>query len=277
MIRHTSLPRKTGWWLVMLGAALVSLGPLFWMISTSFKTQLEAQQYPPTLIPGTVKWSNYTGRFEDAAFYDAALTSVIITVAVTALVLVIAFPCAYALVRLRAYGSRLVLLLVALAQTVPFIVLLIPLYSMTMKFDLYDTKTILIITYTAGLLPFSTLILMAFIRSVPTEMEEAALVDGCGRLRVLLFIVLPIARPALATAAVFTAIYSWNEFLIAAVLGGERARPLTVLISHFVTQKTIEWGPMTAAVTLVLLPVILAVVLLQRHLIAGLAAGALKG
>lgn len=274
---RTRHDRRAGWWLVMLSAATISLGPLLWTISTSFKGQRETYQFPPTLFPQDIQWSNYSGLFASSDFRSALVTSVIVTTGVTLLVLATAFPCAYALVRLRAWGSRFVLLLVALAQTVPAIVVLIPLYSMTVGVQLYDTHLALIIVYTGLLIPFSTLILMAFLREIPAEIEEAALVDGCGHFRVMTQIVLPITRPAIATAAVFTALYSWNEFLIAAVLGGENARPLTVMISHFVTQKTVEWGPMTAAVCVVLLPVVVAVVLLQKQLVTGLAAGALKG
>lgn len=277
MIGRPSRTRRLGWWVVMLAAAAVALGPLLWTISTSLKGQRETYQFPPTLIPQDVQLSNYTGLFGSSDFQSALVTSLVVTVGVTLLVLATAFPCAYALVRLRAYGSRAVLLLIALAQTVPAIVVLIPLYSMTVSVQLYDTRTALILVYTGLLIPFSTLIFMAFLREIPVELEEAALVDGCGHLSVMIRIVLPIARPAIATAAVFTALYSWNEFLIAAVLGGEQARPLTVVISQFVTQKTVEWGPMTAAVCVVLLPVVVAVVLLQRNLVAGLAAGALKG
>lgn len=261
----------------MLVAAAASLGPVIWTVATSFKSQRETYQFPPTLTPQDPKLSHYTDLFESSDFQSSLTTSVVVTVAVTILVLATAFPCAYALVRLRAWGSRLVLLLVALAQTVPAIVVLIPLYSILVRFQLYDTKAALIIVYTGLLIPFSTLVLMAFLRGMPAEMEEAALVDGSGYVGAMVRIVLPLSRPAIATAAVFTALYSWNEFLIAAVLGGEEARPLTVMISHFVTQKTIEWGPMTAAVCIVLLPVVVAVALLQRHLVSGLAAGALKG
>ncbi|MCL2802761.1 MAG: carbohydrate ABC transporter permease [Micrococcales bacterium] len=271
-----SLPRRAGWWLVMCGAAAMTLWPVLWTISTSFKSQKETYQFPPTIWPEDVRLSNYTRLFESTDFRSALVTSVVVTVGVTILVLVIAYPCAYALVRMRAWGSRLVLLLVAFAQTVPAIVVLIPLYSISVRLHLYDTRTVLILVYTAFLIPFSTLILMAFLRAVPTEIEEAALVDGCSHVRVLTRIVLPMTRPAIATAAVFTGLFAWNEFLIAAVLGGDKARPLTVMISQFVSQKTIEWGPMTAAVCLVLLPVVVAVVLLQRHLVSGLVAGALK-
>ncbi|MDR2382042.1 MAG: carbohydrate ABC transporter permease [Bifidobacteriaceae bacterium] len=272
-----SLPRRLSWFGIMAIAALISLGPVIWTLSTSLKSQIETQQFPPTLIPSDIRPSNYSQLFSSAEFMAAASTSAIVTIAVTVLVLLIAFPCAYGLVRLRAFGSRILLLLVALAQTVPAIVFLIPIYWMASNVGLYDTQTILVVVYTGLLVPFSTLILAAFLRGIPIEAEEAALVDGCSHFGVLRRIVLPMSRPALATAALFTALYSWNEFLVAAVLGGDRARPLTVYISHFVTQKTIEWGPMCAAVSVVLLPVLIAVIALQRHLVTGLTMGAVKG
>jgi ABC-type glycerol-3-phosphate transport system permease component len=261
----------------MVAAAAISLGPALWTLSTSFKSQREVQSFPPTVWPHDLRLDNYVGLFSSHEFRGALVTSVVVTVVVTVLVLAFAFPCAYGLVRFRAFGSRLMLLLIALAQTVPAIVFLIPVYSIATGMGLYDTKAILVIVYTGLLIPFSTLILVAFIRTIPVEMEEAASVDGCGPVTIMFRVVLPVARPGLATVAVFTGLYSWNEFLVAVVLGGEKALPITVLISHFITQKSIQWGPMTAAVMVVLLPVLLAVVLLQRQLVSGLAAGALKG
>lgn len=277
MILRRSLARRITWWLIMVLAATFSVLPVLWTISTSLKSQREAQQFPPTVIPADIRTSNYTVLFESRDFASAILTSVLVTLGVTLCVILVAFPCAYGLVRLRAFGSRLVLLMVALAQVVPAIVFLIPIYTVASRLNLYDTKTVLIVVYTGLLVPFSTLILVAFLKAIPIEVEEAALVDGCGYIGTLTKIVLPMSRPALATVAVFTALFAWNEFLVAAVLGGERARPLTVYISHFVTQKTIEWGPMCAAVCLVLLPVTVAVVLLQRQLVSGLTVGAVKG
>jgi multiple sugar transport system permease protein len=153
----------------------------------------------------------------------------------------------------------------------------IPLYSLAVDAGLYDTRLVLIIVTGGFLTPLATLILASFIRTVPVEVEEAALVDGASRFAVLRRIVLPLVRPGMASAAIFTGLYAWNEFLIPVILGGESARPLTVYLSSFVTQKTIEWGPLTAAVSLVLLPVLVVVIAFQRQLMSGLMAGSLKG
>jgi multiple sugar transport system permease protein len=180
-------------------------------------------------------------------------------------------------VRLRPHGRRALVLMIVLAQVVPGIVFVIPLYSLALDLGIYDTRLVLVLVYGGFLTPFATLVLAAFVRTIPVEVEEAALVDGASRLAVLVRIVLPLIRPGIASAAIFTALYSWNEFLIPVILGGESARPLTVYISSFVTQKTIAWGPLTAAVTVVLLPVLLVVLAFQRQLVSGLTAGAAKG
>ncbi|WP_089155438.1 carbohydrate ABC transporter permease [Micromonospora sp. NBS 11-29] len=258
-------------------AALLAVGPVLWTVSTSFKTQVETQTYPPTVVPNEGTLANYARLFTDPQFLSASLTSVGVALVATLLVLAVTFPCAYALVRLRPHGRRSLILLVMLAQTVPSIVFVIPLYSMALEVGLYDTRLLLMLVYAGFLVPFTTILLASFVRGLPEEVEEAARVDGAGYLRMLLLIVLPMMRGGMASAAIFTGFYAWNEFLIPVILGGEQARPLTVYVASFVTQKTIEWGPLTAAVTLVLLPVVVVVLTLQRHLVAGLTAGATKG
>jgi ABC-type glycerol-3-phosphate transport system permease component len=269
---------RATWHYMILGvASVIAVLPIVWTFSTSFKTQVEAQSYPPKLVPTDPVLANYRELFASSGFSSSITTSVIVTVGATLLALLVAFPSAYALVRLRPYGRRALVLLIVLAQTVPGIVFVIPLYSLTLKLGLYDTRLVIILVTGGFLTPFATLVLAAFVRDVPLEIEEAALVDGASRLGVLVRIVLPLVRPGLASTAIFTSIYTWNEFLIPVILGGESVRPLTVYISSFVTQKTIEWGPLTAAVSLILLPVLAVVVAFQRQLVTGLTAGSLKG
>lgn len=261
-----------------LGIAMMSgIFPLLWTVSTSFKTQVEAQSYPPSLIPGQPTLDNWASLFRTSDFVSAAQMSIIVTAGATVLTLIVALTCAYALVRLPMYGRWLLVLLIVLAQSIPGIVFVIPLYSLVSKVGLYDNPMLLMFVYAGFLTPFITLILGSFIRAVPIEVEEAAMTDGARRWQVLAFVVLPMIRPGIATAAIFTAVYAWNEFLIPIILGGEAARPLTVYAASFVTQKTIEWGPLTATVCAVLLPVVVVVVTLQRHLVAGLNAGSMKG
>jgi multiple sugar transport system permease protein len=274
----TSPLRTSARYLLLSVAALAAILPLLWTLSTSFKTQVETQSYPPTVVPRHPTLSNYTGLFAaGGGFLSSALTSIVVATAATVLVLCVAFPCAYALVRMRPHGRRALILVIMLAQTVPAIVFVIPLYSLSLKVGLYDTTVLLVLVYAGFLTPFATILLAAFVRRLPVEVEEAALVDGAGRVRLLLRVVLPMMRGGLATAAIFGALYAWNEFLIPVILAGDFTRPLTVFVASFVTQKTIEWGPLTAAVSLILLPVVVVVLSLQRHLVSGLTAGSIKG
>jgi multiple sugar transport system permease protein len=262
---------------ILAVATAISVVPILWTLTTSLKTQVEAQSYPPRVVPAAPTLDNYRQLFSSSEFVSSLTTSAVLTVGATLLALAVAFPCAYALVRLRPHGRRLLVLLIVLGQTVPGIVFVIPLYSLAVDLGLYDTRLVLIVVTGGFLTPLATLILASFIRTVPVEVEDAALVDGASRFGVLWRIVLPLVRPGLASAAIFTGLYAWNEFLIPVILGGESARPLTVYVSSFVTQKTVEWGPLTAAVSLVLLPVLAVVIAFQRQLMSGLTAGSLKG
>lgn len=261
---------------VVVLAAAIALAPVLWTVLTSLKTTREAQGYPPTLLPTEPVWQNYTDLVSSRAFLSSVTTSVLVTVLSTLLTIAVAFPCAYALVRLRPRGRPGFVLLVVLAQAVPGIVFLIPLYSLVSRVGLYDTTVVLVVAYAAFLTPFATLVLASFIRSVPVEIEEAAMVDGASRLSLLVRIVLPVSRAGLSSAMVFTGLFAWNEFLIPIVLSGRNTRPLTVHVSTFVAQQTIEWGPLCAAVSIVLVPAVLVVTFLQRHLVTGLTAGSVK-
>jgi ABC-type glycerol-3-phosphate transport system permease component len=274
----TSPLRMTARYVLLSVAALVAILPLLWTLSTSFKTEVETQSYPPTTIPEHPTLANYSGLFATGSgFASSALTSILVAVVATVLVLCVAFPCAYALVRMRPHGRRALILVIMLAQTVPAIVFVIPLYSLSLRVGLYDTTVLLVLVYAGFLTPFATILLASFVRRLPVEVEEAALVDGANRAKLLLRVVLPMMRGGLATAGIFAGLYAWNEFLIPVILAGDYTRPLTIYIASFVTQKTIEWGPLTAAVSLVLLPVVVVVLLLQRHLVTGLTAGSIKG
>ncbi|TDE08131.1 carbohydrate ABC transporter permease [Jiangella asiatica] len=262
--------------LVLTLAAAIAVSPVVWTVLTSLKTTRDAQSYPPSLLPESPVWSNYTDLFGTRTFADSVATSATVTVLSTLVTIAVAFPSAYALVRLRPRGRFAFVLLIVLAQAVPGIVFLVPLYSVVSSIGLYDTTLILVVAYAAFLTPFATLVLASFVRGVPVEIEEAAMADGCGRVRLLLLVVLPVSRAGVASAMVFTGLFAWNEFLIPMVLSGRNTRPLTVHVSTFIGQQSIEWGPLCAAVVVVLVPAVLVVAFLQRHLVVGLTAGAVK-
>lgn len=276
MITTRRLVPQTARLVVLALAAALAVSPVIWTMLTSVKTTRDAQSYPPSLLPGSPVWSNYTELLGSPAFVSSVGTSVLVTTLATLLTMAVAFPAGYALVRLRPRGRLVFVLLIVLAQAVPGIVFLVPLFSLVSSVGLYDTTLVLVVTYTAFLTPFATLVLASFVRSVPVEIEEAAMVDGCGRVRLLLQIVLPVSRAGVASAMVFTALFAWNEFLIPIVLSGRNTRTLTVQVSTFIGQQSIAWGPLCAAVVIVLVPAVLVVMFLQRQLVTGLTAGAVK-
>lgn len=275
-VGRSSLGSRAARIVALVVAAVLAVSPVLWTLGTSLKTTVEAQSYPPTLLPSDPAWENYAELLTSRAFLTSVSTSVIVTVCATLLTMVVAFPSAYALVRMRPRGRHGLVLLIVLAQAVPGIVFLVPLYSVVSSIGLYDTRIVLVLVYTAFLTPFATLVLSSFIRGVPVEIEEAGMVDGCNRAWLLLRIVLPVSRAGLASAMVFTGLFAWNEFLIPMVLSGRNTRPLTVHVSTFVAQQSIEWGPLTAAVSIVLVPAVAVVVFLQRHLVTGLTAGSVR-
>jgi len=256
-------------------AAVVSLFPLLWTLESSFKTEIQVEAYPPQLVHFTPTLDNYREIFTSGLIH-CLIVSCIVTLGTVALTIVISAPCAYAIVRLKPYGRTALVLMLVLIQVMPEIVLVIPLFSVVTAVHLYDTSIALILVFTALTLPFATWILAAFFRGIPREIEEAAFVDGASRLKTLWYVVLPLTRPALATVALFSAIGAWNEFLVPVVLSQQRARPLSVFVAQFITQQKILWGPLTASMVVLLLPIAVTAIVLQRYFVAGLTAGSLK-
>jgi ABC-type glycerol-3-phosphate transport system permease component len=159
------------------------------------------------------------------------------------------------------------ILAIVLVQTVPGVVLIIPPFSIVGALNLYDQLFTEIVVLAALETPFATWVTVPFIRGIPLEVEEAALVDGATRIGIMWRVVFPMARPGPATAAIFSAIFSWNQFLVPLILTNQRATPLTVYITNFVTQEGIQWGPLCASTVIVLLPAALFVLSQQRRLV----------
>jgi multiple sugar transport system permease protein len=262
---------------VVLGIAmLLVLFPLFWLVEASLKKPVVTTTYPPVFWGFHPVISDYSSVLRSGTFQSVLRNSLIATAGAVVIAVLAGALGAYALVRLRPYGRTALILTIVLVQTVPGVVLIIPLFSIVSSLNLYDQLFTEIIVLGALSTPFATWVMVAFIRGIPVEVEEAAQVDGAGRLRLLRSVVLPMARPGLATAAIFTAIASWNQFLVPLILTNQRATPLTVYITNFVTQQGIQWGPLCASSVLVLIPVGLFALSQQRRLVGGLTMGTLK-
>ena len=247
--------------------------PFAWMILTSLKTHAENLNYPPTLIfQPTLQ--NYVEVFRENPLTQYLINSVIVGIGSTVLALALGTPAAYTIARWR--QRRLALLLLT-ARLMPGVACLVPWYMVFRSLGMLDTYGALILTHLIVSLPIVVWLLIGFFEDVPTELEDAGRIDGCSNWQAFRSIALPLVRPGLVAAAILAFIYSWNNFLFSLILAGERTSPLPVAVFSFITYGMINWGGLTAAATVILVPVIILTLVIQRHIVRGLTAGATKG
>ena len=255
-----------------------TLVPFYWMIVTSLKKDKEIYGFEATLIPRQPTLSNYTRLFATTPFVKYLRNSTIIALGTTLASLVFACLGAYALARLRFPGRGLIARGLVVTYLVPPALLFIPLFWVMARLVLIDTHQGLILVYLSFTVPFCTWLLMGYFRSVPIELEEAALVDGCTRLGTLVRVILPMSLPALAVVAFFSFTQSWNEFLYANVfVNSVDVRTITTGLTLFIVEDVFFWGPMMGAAFLSTLPPLLLYLIFQRWVVKGLTLGGVKG
>jgi ABC-type glycerol-3-phosphate transport system permease component len=255
-----------------------TLVPFYWMIATSLKKDKEIYGFEATLIPRQPTLSNYTRLFTTTPFVKYLRNSTIIALGNTLASLLCACLGAYALARLRFPGRGLIARGLVVSYLVPPSLLFIPLFAVLATLSLIDTHQGLILTYLGFSVPFCTWLLMGYFRTVPLELEEAALVDGCSRLGTLVRIILPMSLPALAVVAFFSFTQSWNEFLYANVfVNSVEVRTITTGLTLFIVEDVFFWGPMMGASFLSALPPVLLYLVFQRWVVKGLTLGGVKG
>jgi multiple sugar transport system permease protein len=255
-----------------------TLVPFYWMVATSVKKDKEIYGFEATLVPRQPTLANYTRLFAKTPFVLYLRNSAIIAISTTLLSLVFATLGAYALARLRFPGRALIARGLVFTYLVPPALLFIPLFAVMSVLRLVDTHQGLVLAYLSFAVPFSTWLLMGYFRSVPVELEEAALVDGCTRLGSLVRVILPMSLPALAVVAFFAFTQSWNEFLYANVfVNSVEVRTVTTGLTLFIVEDVFFWGPMMGASFLSALPPLVLYLIFQRWVVKGLTLGAVKG
>jgi len=260
----------------LLVAAAV-LSPYAVMLLTALMPDAELRTSPPRLWPARWQPGNFAAVALDPSFQSWLRVSLIVSLASTALAVAAAVPAAYYTARHRFPGRHLFLLLVLLTQMFAPTSLVVGLYREFFELGLVNTYAALILTNAAFNLAFAIWMLRAFFASVPREIEEAALVDGCSRLAALTRVVLPLSRPALVTAVIFAFIAAWNEYVVALTLMTDASRrPLTVGITSYVTAYVQHWNLLFAASVLAIAPVVILFAMIERHLVGGLTAGSVK-
>lgn len=265
---------KTG-----MGVALVSvyLFPVYWMVATSLKSSHDTFAIPPILLPIPIDFSSYaTQVVGNSVLLDVILNSLVISVGTMVLTLLLATPGAYALARLRLRGSGLMLLFMLVGQLLPSIVVAGPLFVIFSRIGLLNSHLGLILADTTFTLPFSVIMLRPFFLAVPRELEDAARVDGDSRLGILWRIVIPYVRSGIVTVAAFAFLIAWGEFVFAVSLNPQSTQPVTVALNKFIGQYGTHWNDLMAVSTVVALPIILIFAALQRFIVGGLTAGAVK-
>lgn len=263
---------------ITLAVVLVLYGfPFIYLLLTSFKTPLDAIAVPASVLPSQWTLENYVTALAKDGVAPAIINSVVTAVLSTVFSLVLAVPAAYAITRYRTPSGRVFVLAALVTRMVPTIAVGVPLVETMRTLGLTDTSLGLAIAHTTISLPLSIWLMSSFFESVPDELEEAAKVDGASRLGALWRVVLPVVSGGLAVTAIFAFLASWNEFLFSLLLTSVRAQTTPIVIANFQTQFGLDWGGMTALAAVYSIPVILLTLALQRHIVAGLTLGAVKG
>ena len=275
---------------LLTALVVMSVGPIVLMLTTSLKLNVDIMSdsssllFMPTLrnyeaaVCDLLWYEPSHVDFCDPTFGRALINSLIISIVSTALTLIIGCMAAYALVRFRFMGRDTVSLTTLLVRMVPPAVLLVPVFGIwTFQFHLDGTRFGIILVYVAMNLPFVIWILQSFIVQVPIQLEEAARMDGAGPFAVFFLVVLPIIKPGLAAAAIFTFRIAWNEFLLANALADRNTRTVPVTIVNSLTEYDIDWGVIMATGMLLAVPPILFTFFASRQIITGMTAGAVKG
>ena len=274
---RTSILGKISGYILLISISIIIIFPVFYTLSTALKTNAEAQTFPPRLLNFSPTTENIKYLAGNADFYEAMKISALVAIFTTLVVIFAATPLAYSLSRMNYPGKKLIVLLVTLVQVTPAIVLLVPLFAIVAKFGLYDKVITQVLILSALILPFATWILVAFVKSIPFELEEAAFVDGASRLQVIWHIIRPLLTPGIMTVAIFTLIGAWNEFLVPVIMSESKAKPVTVFITRFITEKSIDYGLLATACSFLFIPVLLFTIFAKRFIVGGLLAGSVKG
>ena len=259
---------------------LVFLGfPLLWLISSSLKSPREFASITPSLFPKDINFSNYTDALEEQGLVRGLMNSLQISIATTILVLIVSLPVAYALARFRSRLRPVTNGWILVSQVFPVILIVIPLFMILRPLHLTNTIPGVVIVYMVWSMPFALWMLQGYVAAVPRELEEAASVDGAGRLRTIVSIVMPLLRPGLIATAMFTFISAWNEFFFALVLLQDpELKTLPLVLARFVgAEGQVQFGPLAAASVLATVPSLVFFAFLQRRLTSGLLSGAVKG
>jgi len=270
---------RLGWNAVGIGVFVVMVFPVFWMVSTAFKSDDQINSITPTWFPSHPTLKHFRDALARPYFWTDVKNSVIVVLVTVAIAMVLAFLAAVALSKYRFTGLKLFIVLMIGIQMLPAAGLIIPLYVVLARYHEVNTLTGVVLVYLTFALPFTVWTLRGFIIGIPPDLEEAAMVDGSTRFGAFMRILLPLVAPGLVATSVFVFITSWNEYIWARTLLSDSGKQtITVWLSYFLgTSRQTDWGALMAASTLTAIPVVLFFLAVQRRIAFGLTAGAVRG
>ncbi|QKS72971.1 carbohydrate ABC transporter permease [Paenalkalicoccus suaedae] len=258
--------------------AVIQILPLVWLFLFSLKDNQEVFNLPPLALPGDPQWGNYARVWTEGNIGLYFFNSVLVTGSAVILTVLLASFVTFAITRMKWKLNKLVLGLFMVGLMIPVHSTIIPLFSFFSSVGLMDTHLSIILTYTAFNLPLTMMILLGFYYTIPRELEEAAIMDGCSVHRMFFRIILPITAPVVATTAIINMIYNWNEFIfVNTFLSSDRNKTLTVGIQNFIGQYSTDWGAIGATLVISMLPILIAFLLLSNRIVEGMTAGSVKG
>ena len=264
-------------YVVLIVGAAIMVVPFLYMLSTSFKAQQYVLTTPPQFIPHPVTASNYTAAWQSNHFGRYFLNSVVVALVSTVLSLLLSSMMAFGFARFRFAGRELLFRLLLLGLMIPAMMLIIPQFVLAKYLGLLDTYGGLVVFYVGSSLALNTFLLRGFFESIPMELEQAMEIDGARAVTRYLRLILPLSKPVLATATIFTFLASWDEFIWAlTVINDPNKRTLPIAIALFQGEHSTSWGLVFAASTILVGPVILVFAIFQRQFVSGLTTGALK-
>jgi len=259
-----------------LAIVAFALGPYLWMFLTSLKSEADIAAWPVRWLPTSVTLEHYRMLLERTSFAGNLFNSLIIALGAVCVGLGVAIPAAYAFSRYRFPGRRVLMTQFLVINMFPIVLIIIPLFVLMRRLGLIDTFLGVILGHSTFAIPFSVWMLTSYMNAIPRELDEAARIDGASRLQTLRLVILPVVMPGVVTTGIYIFVTSWNEYLFAMMLSGQNVRTVTVALQLFIGEFTVQWGLLTAGGALIALPVTILFLLVQKRLVGGLTAGAVK-
>lgn len=258
--------------------ATIAMFPIIWALSTSLKPESQVLQYPPKFIPETFTLENFQMVLFRSNYTVYLRNTILVTLIVMLVAVLMASHAAYAFSKLRFRGSDILMFIVLMTTMIPAIAEITPLYILFVRLGIYDTRFALVLVYVAWRAPIMTWLMKGFFDQIPSEISDAAMVDGASQAQIFYRIVLPLSKPGIASIALLSAVFVWNDYLVSSsFVSDESKRMLSTGIYTYVTSYGVYWGQLMAAVVIAMVPLIILFVCLQKQFVAGLTSGAVKG